>query len=166
MTAALSLVVIGPSGSGKSTLGRTLAQALSLPFLEGDDYHPAANRAKMARGVPLDDRDRVPYLNALGQAIARQQHGCVAACSALKRSHRERLRLYHPDLLFIWPRASRQELSHRMHDRPGHFMPPSLLESQLLAFEAPGPDENCIVLDAQSPLDDQVRAVVAGLGDQ
>jgi gluconokinase len=144
-----AIIVMGVSGSGKSTLGEQLAAELNVPFLEGDRFHPAANVAKMAAGIALQDEDRWPWLKALGSAIAAQRapSGVVAACSALKRTYRDCLRrIIGEPLIFVCLVIDRSILRKRLHSRPEHFMPPSLLDSQLQSLEIPGPDETAIVL--------------------
>lgn len=146
------VVVMGPSGNGKSTLGAALADRLALPFIEGDDCHPPANLAKMARGEPLDDADRAPFLAAVGAALAAHPAGAVAACSALKRRYRDQLRAAVPQVLFVLPQIDRATLHHRMASRAGHFMPPSLLDSQLAALELPAAGEQALLVDGTLPL--------------
>ena len=148
---AEAIVVIGPSGNGKSTLGRAIAERLGWHFIEGDDHHPPGNIARMARGEPLTDEDRAPFLDSIGRALAASD-GAVAACSALKRSYRDRLvRLAGKPVLFVLPRVPRDELQRRMERRTGHFMPTALLESQLATFEEPAPDENAVIVDGTLP---------------
>ncbi|WP_373284518.1 gluconokinase [Sphingomonas metalli] len=146
------IVVMGVSGSGKSTLSARLGAALDCPVLEGDDYHSAANVAKMEGGHPLTDADRWPWLDRLGAALgeAASAHGiAVAACSALKRSYRERLASASAvPLRFVLLATDADEIARRMASRAGHYMPPSLLGSQLATLEPPGADEPAITLDA------------------
>jgi gluconokinase len=146
---------MGVSGCGKSTLGALLASALDCPFLEGDDFHDARSVAKMRAGRPLVDDDRWPWLDRLGAAIgeALATHGgAVAACSALKRGYRERLRAaIAAPTRFILLDAQPQELLRRLSQRAGHYMPASLLQSQLATLERPGADEAILVLDATAP---------------
>jgi carbohydrate kinase (thermoresistant glucokinase family) len=154
---------MGPSGNGKSALGMALAQALGLPFIEGDDCHPPANIARMARGEPLTDADRAPFLDAVGRALAGHPGGAVAACSALRRQYRDQLRAVVPALVFVLPRVDRTELARRMTSRPGHFMPPALLDSQLATLELPQDDETAIIVDGGLPLPDLAQAVIGDL---
>lgn len=146
----LSIVVMGVSGTGKSTLGALLAQTLGCPFLEGDDYHDSAAVEKMRAGRPLDDADRWPWLDRLGRALgeAAAANGCaVAACSALRRSYRERLiAAAGGRVRFVLLDNDRDELLRRLSDRPGHYMPPSLLDSQLDTLERPTSDEPVLTL--------------------
>jgi gluconokinase len=162
-----AVIVMGVSGSGKSTVGAALAQALGAPFLEGDAYHPAQNVAKMAAGTPLNDDDRWPWLERLGQAIgeaARRDGVAVAACSALKRIYRDRLRAAAGEpLYFVCLTAGREALDRRMSTRAGHFMPPSLLDSQLETLEPLEDDEWGLRLDSVGPVVAIVERGLAGL---
>jgi gluconokinase len=131
---------MGVTGCGKSTVGRLLAERLAVRFVEGDDLHPAANRRKMESGIPLDDDDRRPWLDAVADRIeeaGRAGTGLVLACSALRESYRERLRRADPGLGFVWLHGTEELLRRRLADRRGHFMPPALLDSQLAALEEP-----------------------------
>ena len=147
--------------------GPGLAQALSArldwTFIEGDELHPPANRAKMAAGIALDDDDRAPFLDAVGSALADNPHGGVAACSALKRIYRDRLRARAGDILFVLPELDQAALFARMTGRSGHFMPASLLESQLATLEMPDADENVCLVPGTLSLTEQVDAVVGRL---
>lgn len=146
---------MGVSGSGKSTLGALLARRLDCPFLEGDDFHDARAVAKMSAGQPLDDGDRWPWLDRLGLAageVVASSGRVVAACSALKRGYRERLRaVIGAPTRFVLLDAGQDELLRRLTRRSGHYMPASLLDSQLAALERPGPDEAVVTLDAAAP---------------
>lgn len=147
-----AIVLMGVSGSGKSTLSEHLATMLDCPVLEGDAFHSSANVAKMTAGHPLTDEDRWPWLGALGNAIgqAATEHGrAVAACSALKRSYRERLcATSSVPLFFVLLDTDRAEIARRLANRPGHYMPPSLLDSQLATLERPAADECALRVDA------------------
>ncbi|MBI5160678.1 MAG: gluconokinase [Micrococcales bacterium] len=145
MPPIVSVVVMGVSGSGKTTMGELLASRLGVPFVDGDDLHPAANVEKMRAGRPLTDDDRDPWLDAVGARLA--EGPVVLACSALKRAYRDRLRAAAPALRLIYLRGSAGLLRHRMEHRAGHYMPPRLLESQLATLEPPTEDERPIVLD-------------------
>jgi gluconokinase len=143
-------VVMGVSGCGKSAIGHALAAALQVPFLEGDAYHSAANIAKMAAGIPLDDADRADWLQRLQVEIAAARsrgEGLVLACSALKRRYRDLLRAADPGLRFAHLDGERALIAQRMHDRTAHYMPPSLLDSQLRDLEPLTADEDGIRLD-------------------
>ena len=147
---ALRIVVMGVSGCGKSTLGAALADALQFPYIEGDALHPPRNVERMAAGVPLTDADRHGWLQAVAQQLgnaAAQVQGVVVSCSALKRSYRDLLRAAAPDLRLIFLHGAPAILSERLQARKGHYMPPSLLQSQLATLEAPGADEAPIALD-------------------
>jgi carbohydrate kinase (thermoresistant glucokinase family) len=143
-------VVMGVSGCGKSTIGAALAHAEQVPFIEGDEFHPDANVAKMASGVPLDDTDRAGWLQTLAEQIGNARAGgtgIVVSCSALKRRYRDLLRQADPDLRFIHLHGSRALIEQRLHTRPGHFMPPALLDSQLRDLEPLEADEAGMTLD-------------------
>jgi len=141
------VVMMGVSGCGKSTVGRLLAQHLGVPFIEGDELHPPHNVALMAAGTPLTDEDRADWLQAVGAALARSPGGAVASCSALRRRYRDRLRRQVPGLCFVHLRGSRLLLEQRLGQRQGHYMPASLLDSQLGTLEPPAADEQTLELD-------------------
>ncbi|WFB09016.1 gluconokinase [Streptomyces sp. LX-29] len=145
------VVVMGVSGTGKTTVGTLLAEALGVPYAEADDFHSSANIAKMSAGVPLDDEDRAPWLDAIG-AWAREHsgpgaHGGVVSCSALKRAYRDRLRQAAPDLFFVHLTGDHDLIAERMAARQGHFMTATLLDSQFATLEPLQPDEPGIALD-------------------
>jgi gluconokinase len=148
------VVVMGVSGCGKSTVGRLIAQRLACEFLEGDDLHPPRNLERMAAGIALTDHDRRDWLKAIAEQLAdahAARYGLIVSCSALKRSYRNQLRTASSELAFVHIHGSLDVLEARMLSRTGHFMPPSLLASQLQTLEPPGPDERCITLDAALP---------------
>lgn len=149
-----AIIVMGVSGSGKSTLGQLLAEALGCPFIEGDDLHCPNNVEKMRSGQPLNDDDRWPWLDRLGKALhdATEAHGlAVAACSALKYRYRERLvDAIAAPTSFVMLETDRAELVRRMGSRAGHYMPASLLDSQLAALERPHGGERALILDANA----------------
>lgn len=155
-----SVVLMGVSGSGKTTVGHRAAALAGMRFIDADALHPLENVAKMAAGHPLDDADRAPWLDSVAQALA-EATPVVVACSALRRAYRDRLRRDAPRALFVLLQVPRPELESRVAARPGHFMPASLLDSQLAAFEAPTPDEGVHVLDASRPVDELAAAVAA-----
>ncbi|WP_404539175.1 gluconokinase [Dyella agri] len=147
-----AIVVMGVSGSGKSHVGAALARACGVDFVEGDALHPATNIEKMRAGIPLDDTDRQPWLEAIASAIAMHRgQGVVVACSALRRAYRDVLRQADPALRLVYLRVPRDELARRLRERT-HFMPASLLDSQLAAMEEPIADEHAIVLEAGADL--------------
>jgi carbohydrate kinase (thermoresistant glucokinase family) len=143
-------VVMGVSGCGKSEVGRRLAAALGVPFLEGDAYHPPANVDKMSAGIPLDDADRAGWLATLREEIAAANargEGLVLACSALKRRYRDLLREADPALRFVHLDGAPALIAQRMLARTAHFMPTSLLDSQLRDLEPLGADERGLRVD-------------------
>jgi len=147
-------VIMGVSGSGKSSVGLHLATALQVPFIEGDTFHSYANVAKMSAGVPLTDADRADWLHALHGEIhdARQRDsGLVLSCSSLKRRYRDLLRGADPELRFAHLSGPRETIAARMAGRADHYMPGSLLDSQLAALEPLQADEAGIVLDIGQP---------------
>lgn len=154
MNAGACIVVMGVSGCGKSTVGRALAQTLGLPFVEGDELHPPRNVALMAAGTPLTDADRGDWLQALSAVLAQAAgsgQGVVVSCSALKRSYRDVLRSGAPGLRLVFLHGTPELLSRRMHLRRGHYMPASLLDSQLQTLEPPAADEQAVALDIGMP---------------
>jgi gluconokinase len=159
------IVVMGVSGSGKSTVAERLARLLRVEFIEGDAFHPLENVARMAAGIALTDADRQGWLRALAGHIAQAQadgRGLVVSCSALKRAYRDVLRGAAAPC-FVMLHASRVLLEARLATRVGHYMPASLLDSQLATLEPPGPDENAIDMDASQPVESIVNAVLARL---
>jgi gluconokinase len=150
---------MGVSGSGKTTVARRLATELGYEFADADDFHPAANIAKMARGEPLSDADREPWLRTLASWIARHRESgrsTVLACSALKRRYRDLLRGAAPQVLFVHLDAPRATLQRRMEHRQGHYMPADLLDSQLATLEPLEPDEMGVTRDAVAAPNDIV----------
>jgi len=140
-------VVMGVTSCGKTTVGELVAEELGAPFIEGDKLHPAANVAKMSSGVPLTDEDRWPWLEEIGRALAGSE-GKIASCSALKRVYRERIaQAAGRPVAFVFLDGSRELLQARINARKNHFMPPSLLDSQLKTLEPPGSDELSLRLD-------------------
>lgn len=170
----LCVVVMGVSGCGKSTVGRLIAEALDRPYLEGDAFHPPANVERMRAGTPLTDEDRAPWLHTLAERLAQARRdggGVVLACSALKRRYRDVLRGDvpsggTPDLAFVHLHGTRELLESRMAQRSGHYMPASLLASQLDALEPPQPDELAITLDVALPPEQIAQRALAWLRDR
>lgn len=156
---------MGVSGSGKSTIARRLADALGWDFLEGDALHSPANRAKMRAGVPLEDADRWPWLDAIAAWMAQQLaagRSGVVACSALRRVYRERLRRAGPGVRFVYLQVAHDELARRMRGRR-HFMPPALLGSQLATLEEPASDEPALRVQASGTVEATLALVLRGL---
>lgn len=148
---APAIVVMGVAGCGKTVVGEALAEALGAVFIEGDRLHPPENVARMARGEPLTDALREGWLDAIGERIASavaNGHKAVAACSALKRSYRDRLLGFCPGIVFLYLKIDRETAWRRVVGRKSHFMPASLVDSQFATLEEPGPDEPAVTVDA------------------
>ena len=156
------VVMMGVSGSGKTTVGAALAQRLRVPFADADDFHPPANIAKMTAGHALDDDDRLPWLEAIGEWLAEHaESGGVMSCSALKRTYRDLLRRHAPHGRV--PAPARQPRGDRRAVRPagpGHFMPASLIDSQFATLEPLAPDEPGLVIDVDQSVDAIVEAYI------
>ena len=160
------VLVMGVSGVGKSTVGQMLAAALAARFLDGDDFHPAANRTKMAAGHALDDSDRAPWLASIAAelALARTRgETVVLACSALKQRYRDILAAGQPDLRVVWLHGAAELIATRIASRSGHFMPAALLDSQLAILEPPG---DALVFDVSIGADDIVASLLPHLARQ
>jgi gluconokinase len=156
-------VVMGVASCGKSSVGGLLAEKLHAHFIEGDRLHPATNVAKMSAGNPLTDDDRWPWLTAIGQSLAGRE-ACVASCSALKRVYREAIaRAAQRPVYFIYLHGSRELLEQRIVARKGHFMPASLLDSQLATLQMPEPDERALRLDIKLPVNELAERARAWL---
>jgi carbohydrate kinase (thermoresistant glucokinase family) len=152
------LVIMGVSGSGKTTIALDLAARLGWPYEEGDALHSAANVAKMHAGIPLNDNDRRPWLEAVAAWIdhQREQHlPGIITCSALKRKYRSVIIGHRPAVPLVYLRGSFELISQRLAQRRGHFMPADLLQSQFDALEEPGPDEHPVAVDI-GPAPDQI----------
>ncbi len=162
-----AIVVMGVSGSGKTSIAEAIAGRLVFKFVEGDALHPSANVEKMSRGTPLTDEDRGPWLDLIGAEIAAavaRGEGIVVTCSALKRTYRDRLRREAGGALaFVYLEGSRALLNTRMGERKGHFMPTSLLESQLATLEVPTDEPGVVTVDIDNSIDGIVAAAVKGL---
>lgn len=159
---------MGVQGSGKSTVGRAVAERLGIEFRDGDDLHPAANTAKMARGEPLNDRDRAPWLHRIGVEIADAEvagRRLVLACSALKRRYRDQLREHVPALAFVYLDGDRELLERRLAGRSHEFMPNDLLGSQLATLEPLEPDERGVAVSIDASLGAVVDEIVRALGE-
>jgi gluconokinase len=163
------VVLMGVCGSGKTDVGRRLAARLGCDFLDGDDFHPPANVEKMRAGVPLSDADRWPWLDRLAAEIGdrlQAGRGAVVACSALARRYRDRLGLARPGTVLVHLDGTRELLAERLAARQGHFMPSSLLDSQLATLERPAADERAITIDVASPPDAIAERIAAQVVNQ
>lgn len=152
------VVVMGVAGSGKTRIGTMLAGQLGWPFLDADDFHPPANIAKMAAGIPLDDADRIPWLEAIHAKLTKIENA-VLACSALKERYRQRFGAG-LDVRFVYLRATRELIAARLRERRGHFFAPELIESQFEALEEPG---DALVVDAAQAAATIVKELVRTL---
>jgi gluconokinase len=152
----LKFVIMGVAGSGKSTVGALLAKRLGVPFADGDEFHPQANRDKMAAGTPLTDDDRWPWLDAIAAWLDSHER-CVVACSALRRAYRDRLR--RAGVVFVYLEGSRDALAARLAARRDHFFPPELLDSQLALLEEPTEDEHAISCSIEQTPEEIVEIV-------
>jgi len=161
--AVAPIVMMGVTGSGKSTIGALLAERLGVPFIDGDDLHPEANREKMRTGIPLDDDDRAPWLDRIGETIAEARRDgvdVVVACSALKRRYRDALRRKAGDLVIVHLQGERDVIASRLDARSHEFMPVTLLASQVDALEPLGDDEAHLVADVTLTPDAMVTSIV------
>lgn len=157
------IVLMGVSGSGKTTVGRGLADELGWKFYDGDDFHPRSNVEKMARGVPLNDEDRAPWLDSLRELIESclaRGEDAVLACSALKRSYRERL-LIDARVRLVYLKGDYELLEDRLEGRHGHFMKPEMLDSQLAALEEP---RRGLTVDVSPPPEKIIETIRSRLG--
>lgn len=162
-----AIIVMGVSGCGKSSVGEGLAARLGLTFVEGDALHTAANVEKMSKGIPLTDEDRMPWLDRIGEDIRSSLAvgmGIIVSCSALKRIYRDRLRAAAKGMLdFVYLEGSKELLVTRMGARKGHFMPLSLLESQLQTLEVPTGEPGVVTVDIDDTVDGIVASALEGL---
>jgi gluconokinase len=155
------VVVMGVSGSGKSAVGFALAQRLRVPFVDADTLQPPANIVKMSAGEPLDDDDRYPWLERVGEWLAARRAGGVVSCSALKSKYRDQLRVHCPGVEFLHLSGSPELIGRRLAARSGHFMPAALLRSQFDALEPLGADEAGVTVDIDQHLDAIVASFLA-----
>lgn len=153
------VLLMGVSGAGKTTLGERLAKRLAWPFIDADDYHPAANVAKMAAGIALEDEDRWPWLDALNRRL-REEHNAVVACSALKESYRARLLAGIVDARVVFLHGAKALIAERVAERKHRYMPASLLESQFAALEPP---RHAITVNVAGDPDACVEVIAAAL---
>lgn len=164
----LRLVVMGVSGCGKTTLAQALSARLALDMVDGDDLHLPESIRKMSSGIALQDEDRWPWLDRIGESLAAPRasavRGCVVACSALKRVYRDRIRAQAAGVAFVFLHGDARTLHHRMASRVGHYMQPGLLESQLRTLEVPGPDETDVLhLGIDHPVSEWVARTLQAL---
>jgi len=161
------IVVMGVAGSGKTTVATHLSARLGCELADADDFHPQANIAKMAAGIPLQDEDRWPWLEAIAawiRARAQARHTAVVTCSALKRAYRDVLRAASAEVVFVHLSGTPELIAERMRSRHGHFMPPALLASQLATLEPLAPDEPGLTVNvARSPAQ-LAEEIVTALG--
>lgn len=154
-----AIIVMGVSGCGKSSIGLKISDALGMQFVEGDQLHPASNVEKMSKGIPLTDDDRMPWLDLIGETMKAsldREQGVIVSCSALKRTYRDRLRkAVNGQLFFVYLSGSKELLTKRMGERKGHFMPMSLLESQLATLEVPTGEPGVVTVD----IDDTIEGI-------
>jgi gluconokinase len=159
---SLRIIIMGVSGCGKSSVGEGLAARLGIPYRDGDDLHPSANVAKMRAGVPLTDDDRWPWLDRVAKVLATEAP-VIVGCSALRRVYRDRLRRgAGGPVSFLHLTGSKDLIAARMAARTGHYMPPSLLDSQFAALEPPGPEE-ALVIDIDQALEAIIADAAKGL---
>ncbi len=154
------IIVMGVSGAGKTTIGSLLARRLNWIFRDGDEFHPSANVDKMKSGIPLTDTDRGPWLNAIHEFAVGSSNGgqsAVIACSALKEEYRQTLRGSLKEVLFVHLAGSPELLAQRIANRTDHFMPPTLLSSQLATLEAPS---DAMVIDIVHPPEEIVGEII------
>lgn len=166
MARTRTIVVMGVAGSGKSTAMHALVESIGWACAEGDDFHPAGNVAKMAGGQPLTDEDRWPWLRALAAWIGEQEaagSNAIVTCSALRRAYRDLLREGHPSVWFAHLVAPAETIAGRFDQRSGHYMPLSLLRSQLDTLEPLGPGEPGTVIDASVDVAEIVAGILAAL---
>lgn len=162
-----AVVVMGVSGSGKSTVGELLAKRLGWEMTEGDSLHPPANVEKMRRGVPLNDADRAPWLDKIGEQLkawALAGRSGVVTCSALKHAYRDRIRAARPDVCFVYLKASEAVIRERVSARHHEYMPASLLHSQFETLEEPVPGEPVITVDAKDQPEREAQTIIVALG--
>ncbi|HDL7195106.1 TPA: gluconokinase [Yersinia enterocolitica] len=168
--AGRSIIVMGVSGSGKTTVGEAVASRIHAKFIDGDDLHPRANIQKMGSGHPLNDEDRMPWLERLSDAAYSLHHkneSGIIVCSALKRRYRDRLREGNPEMVFLYLKGSFDVIMERLKARSGHFMPTDLLKSQFEALEEPGSEEpDVICVDIDADIDEVVQRCVLALEKQ
>ncbi|MGZ5785042.1 MAG: gluconokinase [Ramlibacter sp.] len=155
---------MGVAGCGKSTVAAELVRRLEATLIEGDEHHPLSNQHKMRDGIALQDSDRGPWLDKLGELIRAARGSAVLTCSALKRSYRDRLRAAEPALRIVYLEITLAEAHCRVEERPGHYFPPGLVASQFAALEVPAEEEGALRVQATDPLALQTRKILDWLG--
>ncbi|MBU3844431.1 MAG: gluconokinase [Candidatus Anaerobiospirillum pullicola] len=167
MSAAIKCVVMGVCGSGKTSVGKALAQHFAATFIDGDDLHPRANILKMASGHPLNDEDRAPWLERIGDvffSLQRRSLSGVIVCSALKKSYRDIIRKDNEGLVFVHLVGSMDTILERMAARQGHYMKKDMVQSQFDTLEVPGPEETDVVsVSIEQPLDKVIAEAIAAV---
>ncbi len=159
---SLRVIIMGVSGCGKSSVGEGLSARLGIPYRDGDDLHPTENVEKMRVGIPLTDEDRWPWLDRVAATLA-SDGPVIVGCSALRRAYRDRLRAgAGGPVHFIHLAGNREVIAARMASRTGHYMPPSLLDSQFAALEAPSPEE-ALAVSIEQPLPAMIEAITTHL---
>lgn len=153
------IIVMGVAGSGKSVLSGNLGRRLGYAAFEGDDYHLPSSQEKMRAGIPLEDSDREPWLDCIGQVLAQYPGDIVLSCSALKRKYRERIRSHEPNLRFVYIEIDMQTAAQRVGSRTNHLFPKSLVASQFAALESPVGEHGVLTVSALLPTETQVEAV-------
>ncbi|MEP5758010.1 MAG: gluconokinase [Litoreibacter sp.] len=160
----IKIIVMGVAGCGKSSVGGGVATKLNAHYLDGDDLHPPENIKKMSAGTPLDDVDRAPWLDLVGEHLSRHQTTILIGCSALKRSYRDRIRAQVTEpVIFLHLHGDRSVIEARMAARKEHFMPVKLLDSQFAALETLQDDELSVIIDINQPFEDVISDAVHGL---
>lgn len=158
------MVVMGVTGCGKTSVGEALAARLGIKFIDGDALHPPANIAKMSKGIPLDDEDRRPWLKMVGERLGATLEPTIIGCSALKQIYRDQIRRSAGNKVkFIHLAGTRDVIARRLNARTGHFMPPTLLDSQFATLEPPGKDEGAITVNIDQTLDCIIQEIVNAL---
>jgi gluconokinase len=160
-----TIIVMGVAGCGKSTFGQALAQQLQLPWIEGDDFHSANSKAKMAAGTPLIDADRADWLQTLAALIQQHSSGCVIGCSALKRAYRDVLRV-RPDVRFAYLALTPSQAQARVSARQDHFFADTLVNSQFATLEPPNNEADVLHLNATNELPVLLNQMMLALKNQ
>jgi gluconokinase len=161
-----AVILMGVAGSGKTAVGKKVAEKLNWTFLDADNFHPPANIEKMKLGIPLNDDDRVPWLQRLHDELQHQltqRHSVILACSALKESYRNTLRDHISLLTFVHLDVDAETIRNRLQHRTAHFFPKELMESQFATLEKP---KDAVIVDARKPLDAVVDQVIHSLGEE